>query len=142
MQRYTIPKLFGLTLLTQVVLVVISFAEVFAYSIFFEPGHDESFYEAHAQTSAPWISGIFGLIIFFLVVRYWTQKPLPNASKLAVLFPLIYLVWDLFVIVLIGVPDWAEFLPIFLLSACAKAFGSFFGYYFSKPGTGAKLPIP
>ena len=132
MQRYTLLKLFGLVLLTQVVLVAISFLEVFVYSMTVEPGHEESFYEAHAQVSAPWISGIFGFILCFLLIRYWTRKNLPNAAKLAWMFPLVYFIWDFLVVAMIGVPDWLEFLPIFLMSMGAKVLGSLGGYYFNK----------
>jgi hypothetical protein len=132
MQRYVLLKLFGLVLLTQVALVAISFAEVFAYSLLVNPGHDESVYEEHANVSAPWISGIFGFIIFFFVSRYWTKKQLPNAFRLALLLPVVYVVWDALMIVLIGVPDWLAFLPIFLLSFCAKALGSVCGHYASR----------
>lgn len=132
MQRYTILKLFGLTLLTQVVLVGISFAEVFGYSMFVNTGKDEAFYEAHAMVSAPWISGIFGFIVFFFVSRYWTKKPLPNAFKLALMFPLVYVVWDLLVVTLYGVPDWLDFLPIFVLANGAKLAGSLGGHFFNR----------
>lgn len=136
MQRYTLLKLFGLTLLTQVVLMGISFVEVFIYSITFKPGQDESFYEAHAMVSAPWISGIFGFILFFLVVRYWTRKNLPNAAKLALLYPLVYVTWDLLIVMLIGVPDWLDFLPIFVSANAAKLAGSLGGHYlYREPHT-------
>ncbi len=132
MQRYSILKLFGLTLLTQVVLVGISFAEVFGYSMFVNSGKEESFYEAHAMASAPWISGIFGFIVFFFVSRYWTKKQLPNAFNLALMFPLVYIVWDLLVVTLYGVPDWLAFLPIFVSANGAKLVGSMSGYYFNR----------
>jgi len=131
-QRYTLLKLFGLTLLTQVVLVAISFAEVFVYSMLVNPGKDESVYESHANDSAPWISGIFGFLVFFFVSRYWTKKLLPNARNLAFLFPLVYVTWDLVVVSLFGIPDWWAFLPIFLTANIAKFLGSLGGHYFSK----------
>ncbi|MBL7848535.1 MAG: hypothetical protein JNL40_13785 [Cyclobacteriaceae bacterium] len=132
MQRYTLLKLFGLVLLTQVILVAISFAEVFVYSTAVNPGKEVAVYDAHAMDSAPWISGIFGFIVFFLVSRYWTRKQLPNALKLALLFPLVYVVWDFLVILLFGVPDWLTYLPIFLGANVAKFLGSLGGHYLSK----------
>jgi len=132
MQSYTLLKLFGLVLLTQVVLVAISFAEVFVYSMLVNPGQDPGAYDAHAMASAPWISGIFGFIAFFFTARYWTRKGLPNAFSLAWLFPVVYVVWDLLVVIMFGVPDWVAFLPIFLSANVAKALGSLGGYFLSK----------
>ena len=74
MKKFVIPKLIGLVLLTMITLVLISFAEVAVYSYLINPGQQESVYEAHANDSAPYISGIFGFIIFFLVARYWKKK--------------------------------------------------------------------
>jgi len=52
------------------------------------------------------------------------------------LYPLVYGTWDLFVIVLIGVPDWLDFLPIFLTANVAKLLGSLSGYYlYRAPST-------
>lgn len=131
MQRYTLFKVFGLVLLTQVTLVLISIAEVFVYSLI-NPGHEQAVYESHAEASAPWISGIFGFILFFLVSLYWTRKQLPNARRLALLFPLVYVVWDLVVLMIFGVPDWLTFLPIFILANAAKLLGSIAGHYLNK----------
>ena len=131
MQRYTLLKVFGMVLLTQVTLVAISIAEVFVYSLI-HPGKEQGVYEAHAEVSAPWISGIFGFILFFMVLRYWTRRQLPNARQLAVLFPLVYVVWDLIVLMIFGVPDWLAFLPIFILANAAKFLGSLAGHYLSK----------
>ena len=67
MKQYMILKLIGLTILTMIVLVILSFLEVAVYSYLINPGQEQSVYEAHANTSAPYISGIFGFIVFFFV---------------------------------------------------------------------------
>jgi len=69
MKKYVILKLIGLAMLTMITLVIISFLEVAVYSYLINPGHEQSVYEAHANNSAPYISGIFGFIVFFLVAR-------------------------------------------------------------------------
>lgn len=74
MQQYFVLKLIGLAILTMITLIIISVLEVTLYAYVINPGHDESFYEAHANISAPYISGFFGFIIFFLVTRYWKKK--------------------------------------------------------------------
>ncbi len=127
MKKYLVLKLIGLSLLTMITLVIISFLEVAVYSYLINPGQDASAYDAHAQVSAPYISGIFGFIVFFLVARYWTKKGFENVAKLALLFPLTYVLMDLVIIVLAGV-NWSEFGLIFLMANAAKFLGSYLGY--------------
>jgi len=127
MKKYAVLKLIGLAMLTMITLVFISFLEVAVYSYLINPGQDAAVYDAHALSSAPYISGIFGFIIFFLVVRYWKKKKYPNLTTLVFLFPLIYVLLDLIIVTAAGV-RWAEFLIIFLIANGAKFLGSFLGY--------------
>lgn len=131
MKKYTILKLVGLALLTMITLVLISILEVAVYSYLVNPGQEDSFYDAHAMITAPYISGIFGFIVFFLVVRYWKKKGVENVAKLAFLYPLTYVLLDLVIIVSFGVV-WSEFILIFLIANGAKFLGSFSGYKLTK----------
>lgn len=129
MKKFVVPKLIGLAVLTMITLVMLSFIEVAVYSYLINPGQDESVYEAHANASAPYISAIFGFVIFFLVVRYWKKKQYPNLSRLALLFPLIYVLVDVILLTVAGV-SWADFILIFAIANTAKALGSYLGYKF------------
>lgn len=131
MNKYVILKLTGLAILTMITLVIISFLEVAIYSYIINPGQDQSVYEAHANITAPYISGIFGFIIFFLVTRHWKKKEYPNVMRLAILYPLIYVLVDIVVITAAGV-KWADFILIFALANTAKFLGSYLGYKLSK----------
>ncbi|MGZ5244468.1 MAG: hypothetical protein ACXWDO_09805 [Bacteroidia bacterium] len=131
MKKYTILKLIGLAILTMAVLVAISFIEVAIYAYLVNPGHDQAFYDAHAQVSAPYISGIFGFIVFFLVSRYWKKKGYENAFRLAMLFPLIYVLIDVVILFAAGV-NWADFILIFIIANTAKFLGSYLGYTLTK----------
>lgn len=102
MKQYVILKLIGLSILTMITLVIISVIEVTVYSYVVNPGQAVSIYEEHANFSAPYISGIFGFIVFFLITRYWTKKEYQDVAKLAILFPLTYVVLDLAIILLSG----------------------------------------
>lgn len=127
MKKYVIPKLIGLAVLTMITLVIISFLEVAVYSYLVNPGQEERVYEAHANASAPYISGIFGFIVFFLVARYWKKKKYPDAGKRAFLFPLVYVLLDIILITAAGV-KWADFIFIFAIANAAKFLGSYLGY--------------
>jgi len=127
MTKYMILKLIGLAILTMIILVIISFLEVAVYSYLINPGHEVSVYEAHANSSAPYISAIFGFIVFFLVSRYWTKKEYQNLLKLIFLFPLIYVLLDVIIITAAGV-KWSDFLLIFAIANGAKFLGSYMGY--------------
>ena len=132
MEKYRILKLIGLAILTMITLVVISFLEVAVYSYVINPGQDASVYDAHAMESAPYISAIFGFIIFFLVARYWKKKGYPNVFQLVILFPIIYVLLDIVVLSLAGLDDWSDFIVIFILANGAKFLGSYLGYKLTK----------
>lgn len=127
MKKFVILKLIGLAILAMIILVIISFLEVAVYSYLINPGKDQSIYETHANFSAPYISGIFGFILFFLVSRYWTKKEYPNVFKLAILFPLIYILMDIVIITVVGV-KWSDFILIFAIANTSKFLGSYLGY--------------
>lgn len=131
MKKYIILKLIGLAILTMITLVIISFLEVAVYSYLINPGQDQSVYEAHANISAPYISGIFGFIFFFLVTRHWKKKEYPNVLKLVILYPLIYVLLDIVIITAAGV-KWSDFIIIFAITNTAKFLGSYLGYKLSK----------
>lgn len=130
MKKHVILKLVGLAMLTLITLVIISFIEVAVYSYFINPSQEQSEYEAHANLSAPYISGIFGFIVFFLFARYWKKNEYPNALKLAILFPVIYVLLDIIILTAMEV-NWADVLPIFIIANIAKFIGSFSGYKLS-----------
>ncbi|QLH33459.1 MAG: hypothetical protein HWD62_14480 [Cyclobacteriaceae bacterium] len=130
MKKYIILKLVGLAILTMMTLVFISFIEVAAYSYLINPGQDQSTYEAHANLSAPYISGIFGFILFFHCTTL-EKKEYPNVFKLAILFPLIYVLLDIAIITAAGV-KWSDFILIFAIANTAKFLGSYLGYKLSK----------
>ncbi len=132
MKKYTVLKLVGLAILTMITLVIISILEVTLYSYVINPGQELSVYEAHAEFSAPYISGIFGFIIFFLVTRYWKKKEYEGLLKLVFLFPLTYLLLDIVVLLLAGTVQWSNFILIFILANGAKFLGSYLGYKLTK----------
>jgi hypothetical protein len=127
MKKYLIPKLIGLAILTMIILVIISILEVAVYSHLINPGQKITVYETHASKSAPYVSGIFGFIIFFFISRYWTKKKYDNISNLIFQFPLIYVLIDIIVLLLSGV-KWESFLVTFLIANSAKFIGSYLGY--------------
>lgn len=127
MKKYLIPKLIGLAVLTMAILIILSILEVAIYSYIIHPGQESAFYDAHAEKTAPYISAIFGFLVFFLTVRYWHKKAYDHVLKLALLFPLIYILLDIVIISLAGVA-WSDFIVVFLLANGAKVLGSLLGY--------------
>lgn len=132
MKKYVVLKLIGLAILAMITLVIISILEVTLYSYVVNPGQDMSVYEAHAEFSAPFISGIFGFIVFFLIARYWKKKGYPDLLKLILLFPLIYVLLDLTIITIAGTVQWSSFILIFILANGSKFLGSYLGYKTTK----------
>jgi hypothetical protein len=133
MRKYRVLKIIGLAILAMATLVIISILEVTLYSYVVNPGHDVSVYEEHAKVSAPYISGIFGFIVFFLITRYWKKKGYPDVSRLVILFPLTYVLLDLVILLSAGNVEWSDFILTFLLANGAKFLGSYLGYKMTKP---------
>ncbi|MBK6565918.1 MAG: hypothetical protein IPL63_05905 [Saprospiraceae bacterium] len=131
MKQYVVLKLIGLVILTMAILIGLSFLEVAIYSYLINPGQDQSVYEAHANVSAPYISGIFGFIIFFLVVKYWKKNEYPNVARLSLMLPVTYLIVDIIILTAAGV-KWSDFIVIFVLANIAKFLGSYLGYTLTK----------
>ena len=132
MKQYIVLKLIGLAILTMITLVIISILEVTLYSYVVNPGQEVSVYEAHAEFSAPFVSGIFGFILFFLIARRWKKKEFHNLFKLIILFPLTYVLLDIVVLLLAGTVQWSSFILIFILANGAKFLGSYLGYKLTK----------
>ena len=132
MKKYIVLKLIGLAILAMIALVIISILEVTLYSYVVNPGQEVSVYEAHAEFSAPFISSIFGFIVFFLVTRYWKKRKYENLPKLVFLFPLTYVLLDIVVLLLAGTVQWSSFIFIFILADGAKFLGSYLGYKLTK----------
>ena len=128
MTSYRVLKVFGLAILSMVFLVLLSFVEVAVYSMIIHPGEDPSFYETHATQSAPWVSGIGGFFLFFFVVRFWAKRSFVNLSQLAWLYPTMYVVLDIGVLLGVGGIDWTTFYVTFLLANGGKFLGSFVSY--------------
>jgi hypothetical protein len=132
MTKFIVLKLIGLAVLSMITLVIISILEVVVYSYVVNPGQADGVYEAHANYSAPFISGIFGFIVFFLVARYWKKKDYQNIFKLVILFPLTYVALDLIVILSATSVQWSSFILIFIPANAAKFLGSYLGYKLTK----------
>ena len=132
MKKYIVFKLIGLAILTMITLVIISILEVTLYSYVINPGQDVNFYEAHAEYTAPYISGIFGFIVFFLIARHWKKKEYQNLFKLLIYFPLIYVMLNLVIIISTATVQWSSFIFTFILADGAKILGTFLGYKLTK----------
>ena len=132
MTKFVVLKLIGLAILTMITLVAISILEVTVYSYIINPVHEVSVYDAHAEFTSPYISGIFGFIIFFLVARYWKKKGYHNAARLIILFPAIYVMLDILILLSFAMARFNDFILIFLIANAAKFLGSYLGYKLTK----------
>jgi hypothetical protein len=86
-----------------IVNVLISVLYVVVYSYLIDPGHDEAFYQAHAQVAAPYCSIVAGIPLMFLAGRWIGNKfPKGNSVKAALLMWFVYFVLDLAIIAAAG----------------------------------------
>ena len=88
-------KLFGVTILLHILLILISILEVAIYSYLIAPGKDKEFYNTHATISGPWVSAIFGSLFMFLLVKRFLKRFSVQQLTYAIWLPTIYIVIDL-----------------------------------------------
>ena len=124
-------KLIGVAILLHIILIALSILEVAIYSYLIAPDKDEAFYKAHAQISGPWISGICGSLIIFLLVRNFIKKNNDRHLTYTIAFPLTYIAMDILMLLPFNI-NWTEHLPIFLMANGAKIAASFLSYFIYK----------
>lgn len=124
-------KLIGFAILLHIILIVLSILEVAIYSYLFAPNKDEAFYNAHAEISGPWVSGICGSLIIFLLVRNFIKKNNVRHLTYTIAFPLTYIALDILMLLPFNI-NWTEHFPIFLMANGAKIAASFLSYFIYK----------
>ena len=124
-------KLIGVALLLHIVLILFSILEVAIYSYLIVPGKTEVFYKSHAEISGPWISGIFGSLFIFLLVRRFIKQNKGPFLTYTIALPFIYIIIDMLMLLAFQI-NWKEHLPVFLLANGAKIICSLIAYYTSQ----------
>lgn len=109
-----------------VVNVLISVVYVVVYSYLIDPGHDEAYYQAHAQVAAPYSSIIAGIPLMFLAGRWIGGKfSKGNSVKAALLTWLVYFLIDLAIVALVGAL--AQIALLFAVSFSTKFVAAYLG---------------
>ena len=121
-------RIIGWALLIHIILIALSFIEVFIYSAFINPGHDQAFYNAHAMQSAPYVAIIAGIPVFFFVARWFARKWPDKKISIALGLSMAYIVIDLLVLIPYGV-DFGSHALVFFLSFGTKLLAAFAGVY-------------
>ena len=121
-------KLIGVAFLLHIVLILVSILEVAIYSYLIVPGKNEAFYKSHAEISGPWISGIFGSLFIFLIVRRFIKQNNGRYLTYTIALPFVYIIIDILMLLPFQI-NWKEHLPVFLLANGAKIISSLMSYY-------------
>ena len=98
------------------VLYMVFFGELIA------PGHDDAYYQAHAQVAAPWSSIIVGIPLVFFAAR-WSAPRLGRRAAFCI--AVVYVVIDFVVILAAG--DLGRFALILMLSYTTKLAAAWLG---------------
>ena len=125
-------KLIGTAFLLHIILILISILEVAIYSYLISPGKDQAFYNAHAQISGPWVSGIFGSLFIFLIVRRFIKRNNVRYLTYAIALPFTYIIMDILMLLPFQI-NWNEHLQVFLAANGAKLMASLMAYFIYKP---------
>ncbi len=109
-----------------IVNIVISVLYVVVYSYLIDPGHDEAYYQAHAQVAAPYSSIIAGIPLMFLAGRWiGTKFSKGNSVRAALLVWLFYFLIDITVVVAVGALD--RIALLFIISFVTKFAAAYLG---------------
>jgi hypothetical protein len=117
-----IPFALGVMILN--VLIHVLFMVVYGYLI--DPGHDEAYYQAYAQVSAPYSSIIAGMPLMFLAGR-WIGKKFPkgNSVKAALFAWFVYFLIDFAIIAAVGALT--QIALLFTISFATKLAAAYLG---------------
>lgn len=119
-------KIIGWALLIHIILIALSILEVVIFSTLIEPAQEPAYYEQHAQITAPYISIIFGIILFFFISRLLVKKRYKKRILIGLILPAIYIIIDL-VFLLLSDTDWGQQYLIFMISFITKTLASYIG---------------
>lgn len=126
-------KAFGVALLLMVLNVAVSFGVMAVYAYLIDPGHAADYYEAAAQTIAPWSSVFAGAVLFFAAAwLFGARKPSRPAMLFALTFTLIYTLIDLGIITAAGALTSIGY--VVAISVFAKFAGAFLGARLARRG--------
>lgn len=119
-------KIIGWALLIHVILIALSILEVVIFSTIIEPGQEPTYYEQHAQMTAPYVSIIFGIILFYLISRLLVKKRYNKRKLIGLMLPGIYIIMDI-VFLLLSDTNWGQQYLVFMMSFVTKTLASYIG---------------
>jgi hypothetical protein len=128
MKRINWLKILGVAILIHVILIALSFIEVFIYSTLINPGQTKEFYEGHATKTAPYVATIAGFILMYLFVVRLNRKKETNPFLIGFALPIIYIIID-FILLASTTPDWTKQLNIPLISNFIKLLAGIIAAY-------------
>ena len=123
-------KALGVAVAVIAMTMAASFPMVAFYAFLIEPGHPEEFYTAAAQWIAPWSSHLFGPMVF-LGFNYFMARRSPerNAMLFAAATLVLYVIVDLSMLPMLGLPIADALTLPTAFSFTAKIAGAFLGAY-------------
>ena len=125
-------KLIGVAFLLHIALILLSILEVAIYSYLIAPGKDEAFYKGHAEITGPWISGIFGSLFIFMLVRRFIKQNNVRLLTYTLALPFIYIGMDFIMLLFLKI-NWNEHLPVLVIANGAKIISSLMAYLVCRP---------
>lgn len=96
-------KILVWSFLVHVILIALTFLEVFIYSALINSGQDIQFYEQHAEVSGPYIGILVGFPLVYLMVKSLLKKNPASQKLIGFGLPLGYIFLDVIMVVLSGV---------------------------------------
>ena len=126
MQNYRWWPVIPIALGVMFVNILISVLFIVVYSYLIDPGHDEAYYQAYAQFSAPYSSIVAGIPLMFVAGRWISSKfPEGNGIKASLLVWLVYFVIDFAIIAAAGAL--VQIPLLFIISFTTKLVAAYLG---------------
>ena len=116
-------KIIGCAVLIEIILVALSFAEVFIWSALQTPTPTNAMAEQHAKVRAPWVSAICGLPVMYIFSAFLIKKKPQAPFPIALGLPTVYLLLDIAILLFFPV-DWAKEWPVTVGAMIPKYIGA------------------
>lgn len=128
-----IARIVGAAVVVLVVNVAISVLYMVVFSYVIDPGHDNAFYQTHAEFAAPYSSIIAGMPLMYFAARWIGRRaPIGSAMTDGLGVWLAYAVIDLAVVIPAAT---ARLIPLVTISSLTKLGAAYVGALAARRGT-------
>lgn len=124
-------EIVGTAILIEILLILISIAEVFIWGFTQSGPPTDATAQAHAEAVGPFLSAIFGALLMYAAAWNFCRRDTEHRYLYAIALPTIYLLLDVAILLFYPV-DWLHHFPVLLAANAPKFAGSLFATFLAE----------